>query len=376
MKANSFKGIHNVFPRQDIPQAACADAVNVDITGKGQQYERSAIIVRNGYSLAKTVQTSATYVSGERISYAVSGGVLNRVKQDLSFDPLIASTATEFCDSKGVLFTNTGQMVVGNTAIDLHVPQPLIPPQVVVTAGSKEQGFYSCAYTYSSPSGLEGGLSPITFVELKTQGDVLVTPIEIPGFTTTIYIAPEDGSVFFDRRGTPLTPACNGTGEFPEGAVSLEVMNSRLFTAHPYDEFSVIRFSKPFHYHLFDYEKDYIIVADKVTYIRAVGNTLIICGANGIYAYGDNGLDKLADYGAVPGRSIIRLPDTPEGPSTTALIQTVRGVCSVLPFTPITEKYASLPMGTKCATTIVNQNGVSKFVGLHDGGGTAFNPAF
>lgn len=376
MKINSFQGIHNTVPRQDIPKGACADAVDVDITGQGTQYEHNAVIARNGYALAKIVSTTATYTSGERVSYAVSNGVLHRVKDDLSFSPLIASTATEFCDSKGVLFTNIGQMIVGGTAIDLHVPQPFIPPQVVVTGGSREPGFYSCAYTYSSASGLEGGMSPITFVELKEKGDVLVTPIDRPGFTTSVYIAPEDGSVFFDRRGTPLTQYCIGTGEFPNDVVSLDILNSKLYTAHQHGEFSVIRYSKPFHYHLFDYEKDYALIADRVTYIRAVGNTLIICGTNGIYTLDDSGLNKLADYGAVPGRAVIRLPDTPEGPSTTAFIHTVRGVCAALPFTPLTAGHVSLPMGSKCATAIVNQNGVNKFVGLHDGGGTAFNPAF
>lgn len=377
MKANSFKGIHNVFPRQDIPQAACADAVNVDITGSGMQYERCAIIVRNGYSQALTAQIDASYSTADRIAYCVSGGNLNRINADLTFHPLAASTATEFCDKQGVLFTNTGQQVVGDVVTDLIVPQPEIAPQVVLTAGNRAPGFYTCAYTYTNADGIEGGLSPITFVELKTQGDVLVTPIDKPGYTATVYVAAEDGSVFFDARGVPITPACIGARGFPENVVSLEVMNAKLFTVEQFENFSVIRFSKPFYYHLFDYEKDYIVIADKVEYIRAVGNTLIICAANSIYGYDDDaGAVRLAEYGAVPGRSVARAPDKPDGSAGLAYIHTVRGVCTAMPFTPITAQYASLPMGTKCATALVHQNGVNKFIGLKDSGGVAFNPAF
>lgn len=370
MKIQSFKGIHNTLPRQELAQNDCADAVNVDISGKGEEYERCAVIVRNGCAESLLAPISSSYTTRERISYCISGGNLNRIREDLSFQALTTSTATEFCDDKGVLFTNDAKMVIGDSVTNLYVPQPQLAPQVILTAGNREPGFYTCAYTYTNADGLEGGLSPITFVELTAKGDVLVTPVELPGYTATIYVAAEDGSVFFDVRGVPLIPECIGTAEIPESIASLEIMDGKLFVVQQYDDYSVIRYSKPFHYHLFDYEKDFILVVDQVHYIRATGSNLLIGATNGIYVYNDSGLAKLANYGAVPGRSIARQADD------SLLIHTIRGVCAAMPFTELTENRVSLPMGQKCSAAIVYQNGITKFIGLHDGGGRAFNAEF
>ena len=370
MKLNSFKGIHNTATRQDLPKGACADAVDVDITGKGEAYERSAIIVRNGYSQALAAPITASYSARERVSYCVSGGWLNRINDDLSFFPISASSAKEFCDDKGVLFTDDHLMVIGDTAFDLYVPQPKLPPQVMAMAGSREPGFYTCAYTYTNADGMEGGMSPITQIHLDTKGDVQVVPVPLAGYTVSIYIAPEDGSVFLDNRNVPIPPVCIGAAEIPTDIVSLEVMDGKLFVVEQFEQYSVIRFSKPFHYHLFDHEKDYIVIPDQVTYIKATKGHLLISASNGIYAYNDEGLVKLANYGAVLGRSMARHADD------SVYIHTVRGVCSAMPFTELTEMMVSLPMGLKCSTGIVHQNGVTKFVGLHDGGGTAFNAEF
>lgn len=370
MKIQSFKGIHNTLPRQELAPNDCADAVDVDISGKGEEYERSAVIRRNGYVQSIVVPIDSSYTARERISYCVSGGYLNRIREDLSFQPLTYSTATEYCDANGVLFTNDAKMVIGDSVTDLYVPQPKIPPQVILTAGSREPGFYTCAYTYTNADGLEGGLSPITFVELTAKGDVLVTPVELPGYTATIYVAAEDGSVFFDVRGVPIIPECIGTAEIPDSIAALEIMDGKLFVVQQFDDYSIIRYSKPFHYHLFDYEKDFIIVVDQVHYIRATGSNLLIGATTGIYVYNDGGLAKVANYGAVPGRSIVRQADD------SLLIHTVRGVCAALPFTELTENRVSLPMGQKCSAALVYQNGITKYIGLHDGGGSAFNAEF
>jgi hypothetical protein len=370
MKLNSFKGIHNTATRQDLPRGACADAVDVDITGKGEAYERSAVLVRNGYALSKSAPIAASYTSKDGVAYCVSGGWLNRIAEDLSFIPIAQSTAKEFCDDKGVLFTDDKLMAIGDTAVNLQVPQPKYAPQVVLSSGSRAPGFYTCAYTYTNSDGLEGGMSPIIQVELKSEGEVLVTPVDLPGYVSTIYLAPEDGSVFLDNRNVPIPPACIGTAEIPENVAAVEVLDGKLFTVELYEEYSVIRFSQPFHFHLFNYEKDFVVIPDQVYAIRASGGKLVIGAAKGIYAYSDEGLLKLANYGVVPGRSMARKADD------TLLIHTVRGICAAFPFTELTESMVSLPMGQKCSANIVYQNGITKFVGLHDGGGVAFNAEF
>lgn len=364
MNINAFKGIQNTVSKRDIAYNACTDAINVDITDTG------GILRRNGYSLAKTLSISTAYSTKDRVSFCISGGQLNRIQDDLSLIPLCASTAIEFCDDKGTLFTTDGKMISGDFIVNLIVPQPILPPTVIITAGNREPGYYTCAYTYTNANGLEGGLSPITLVRLDIKGDVLITPIDLPGYTSTVYAAMEDGSVFFNAAGTPIIPYAIGTGGFPDKVGAIEIMGGKLYTLQNLEELTIVRFSKPMHYHLFDYEMDYVIIPDRGTYIKAAGNTLIIGTINGIYGYSEEGLVKLANYGVVPGRSIVRMPDD------SVIIATVRGFCAAMPFTPITQDYVSLPMGNKCSTAVINQNGVNKVIVINDGGGKAFNPAF
>ena len=102
----------------------------------------------------------------------------------------------------------------------------------------------------------------------------------------------------------------------------------------------------------------------------------MIATSEEIYSYTEeNGLDKLANYGVIPGRPVVKIQGRAgtELPNDYLLIHTKRGICSAFPFTPLTEAKVSLPMGTRCSTAIVYNGGTQQYVALHDSGGQAFN---
>jgi hypothetical protein len=364
MRIESFKGIQNTVARHDIESNACADAVDVDFTDAG------GIRARDGYSLSKSATITAAYNTKERVAYCVSGGNLCRIAEDLSFIPICPSVATEFCDDQGVLFTNDGKQVINDQVINLSNPPPINQPEIfTTTSGDRQPGIYAVGYTYTDQHGLESALSPISEIELKTVGDIIVFTNHKPGYDTTIYVS--DGKAYLDINGLTLPSYFIGTQSFPEDIVSLEIMNGRLYTVQRGNNYSIIRFSKHLHYHLFDYEADWFILPDQANYIKEANGSLIIACQNSCYAYSEaQGIQKLANHGAVPGRSIVTTPDN------RVLIFMQRGIWSAMPFTPLTDQKTSLPMGTHCSTAIVQKNGINKFIGLHNGLDNAFNSAF
>jgi hypothetical protein len=257
-------------------------------------------------------------------------------------------------------------MVYGELATNLKVPVG-VPPQIVITGGNKLAGRYNILTTYTNNSGREGGTGQVVTVELDNPGEILVTPQEIPGCTANVYMTDVDGEVFYDlASGRKLLPDLIGTGVFPDNAGLIEFHGAKLFTTEDFGDYTVVRFSRPLVYHLFP-DKDYFIVPASVTAMKSAGNALIIGCADIIYAYADGRLEVIAEYGVVPGRSMLKLP------TGQVLIHSTRGVCRALPFEEITQDKVSLPMGSVCNTALMHSNGVKKYIALHDGAGEAFN---
>jgi hypothetical protein len=371
MIVKAFKGIQNTVSPRDIEKSALQDAINVDVNNRG------GLVQRLGFqsALSVPITTSHTTLDGE--TYIVSSGVLYRVGIDLTLITIASTTATEFCDFSRTLFTNDGLSVFGETVSHLRIPTPVSSPDIVITGGTKPAGLYNVIYTYSNADGLEGGASLVETVELTAPGELLITPTALAGYTTNVYATEAGGEVFYDvKYGNQIAPPQVNSAPLPDNADKIEIFESKLWASADLGEHSVVWFSKPFHYHLFNYDTDYFIIPGRVEVLKAVPQGIIIATQKEIYAYTtEEGLIKLANYGVVPGRPIVKIqgkPDT-EFPNDYLLIHTVRGICSAFPFTPLTETKVSLPMGTSCSTAMVYNNGIQRYVALHDAGGTAFN---
>lgn len=358
---SKFLGIHNTDKYRNAFTGHLADAVNIDIDNAG------AAVRRPGYTLSKALTIAAAHATLDKELYVVSSGVLYRVDVGLNLHTIGETTATAFADFGHQLFSNTGQHVFHDELTSLVVPTPSLP-ELLVTGGSRPIGRYSVVATYINDDGLESGTSDAVTVELTTPGEILALTDDPH---VTVYITESGGEVFYSQNGgVRLNEMLIGAGSFPSNVSVIEYYDSRLYTAvYLGDGYTRVLFSKPYQFHLFDYEADQFIVSGVVSAMASTPQGLIIATSSEVFLYTDGNLVVLADYGVVPGRPIAKLPNG------SVMILTTRGVCSALPFAPITENDVSLPLGTQCNTAIVYNNGIKKFIALHDSGGVAFNTA-
>lgn len=365
MVIDSFLGIRNTSSKRDIPGNSLQDATDVDITDAG------AILARSGYIQSSALSISSAYTTRAGSTYVVSSGRLYRVNAGLDLIDLGPTTATHFCDYDDFLFTNTGQQIYRDEVVDIHVPAPN-PPDIVITGGSRETGRYNIVTTLTNANGLESGTSPVVTVELSSPGDILITPHEPIGYRANVYMTEADGTVYFNLyTGHRIDPYFFNENHFPPNATVIEYHESRLYVAVPFGEYTTVYYSEPLMYHLFGADDQYFIVPGTVLGMASTAQGLVVATDQNIYAYQDDALSQpLAAYGAVPGRPMLKLP------TGQVLIHTVRGVCSALPLTEITQHKVSLPMGTQCSTALMFSKGIERYIALHNGLGEPFNAAF
>jgi len=363
MIITGFTGIKNTAPARSIANTDVADAVDVLFDDSG------AIIQRDGYpALSESINVSKSYQALDGAVYFTSGGNLYR-KDSLTINTILcASTATAFADFDRFLFTNDGLAIHANTVSNINIPTPALEPGIIITGGNKPPGQYIVVYTYINIEGVEGGTSSPVKVTLNSVGDIIVNTIELTGYTTQIYISDADGEVLY-KRGTreQIKPILVNANSFPENVEHLEYWHESLYVTVPFNDYTIVLYSEPNHYHLYGYNDRYFIVPGHIECMRAVDSGLVIGTNSEIYAYDGSNLLKLANYGVIPGESMVKQQ---EGP---LLVFTERGVCEALPFKELTQSKVSLPMGSQCATAIMYKNGVRSFIALHDDSGVAFN---
>lgn len=366
MLVSKFLGIRNTEPIRSIPNNACSEAVNVDVSVEG------ALSQRNGCSLAKAVSISTAYSTFEQSVYVVSNGILNRVQDNLTLIPICPSTATEFTDFGEVLFTNDGLKIQNNIATNIKIPSPTIPPNLSVISGNRFAGTYSVCYTYRSADGIEGGSSPIASIELTSTGNFYIDPINAPaGFTVVVYITDVDGAVYYNYEGIQLAQYQTLSQPFPNGVEQIAFHDSRLWVSQAQSNGStVIWFSDPFLYHIYDAINGYIVVPGEVRGMMSANGGLIIGTNSVIYVFDGDVLTPLTTYGVIAGRPFAR------GTDKTVYMHTEWGVCKALPFANISSDKVSFAMGAKCSTALVYQDGLQKFVALSDGSGVPFNARY
>ncbi|MDD4995793.1 MAG: hypothetical protein PHW53_05020 [Patescibacteria group bacterium] len=364
MIISNFRGIFNVSPPRSIPNNALTAATDIDIDDAG------ILTRRNGFAIAKAISSvTSAYSTLDQSGYVVASGTLSRVLPDLSLIALGASTATSFTDFAGVLFTNDGLKVEDNTVTNIKLPSPSSPPVLSAILGTMPAGTYSAAYCYRSATGLESGSSPIASIELTVNGGITIAPITPPaGYTVTTYMTDAGGTTFYSSNGVQLSPTQILADSFPDDINKLVYFENRLYVSRNLSNGSTIVWrSAPYLYHLYDMQKDYVVIPGEIRDMATTNGAIIICTDSCIYAYDGDVLTTLAMYGVPAGRSIARLPDGG------VLIHTLRGTCSALPFINITEKKFSAAPGIQCSTAIVEQDGIKKMVILTDGSGVAWN---
>ena len=360
-------------------------AINVDVTDTG------ALKRRGGYALAQAGEFSDAYATiDESRMYVVDGGNLKSMtgpSSSVALQSGNSSTPMHWTEINEQVFfsngTDAGIINPDNSVMPWRWDAPESPTLAVVT-GALPAGLYRVLCTYTLADGRETGASDPAEITLTEGQAVQICAIpQRTGCATNVYIAPADSTVFSHFRETMqsalvwnLSPdnlgrdfTSDGLDPLPLGVEVIQAWRGRIYAAQYFPESnqSVVWFSQPLGFHLFNLAQDFFMVPGCVTMLAPTDTALIVGTNKAIHAYSPDGLQQLAPYGVVPGQHWSKDDDG------RLLFWSVRGLCAALPFANLTEKYVSVAPGTKAGGCIIRSGGQKRYVALLESGGQKYN---
>lgn len=387
-----FKGLNNV---EDPMRGPVADsrgnkdswewqsvADNVDIT------DTESIIARNGYTpfVAGTAITSSYSTFDHKRLYIIDSGVLNLINKDGTSTPLATglNKTTYWAELNDIVYVSCGseklQLMPDNAVFKWGVDAPQTPT-VRNATGSLFSGTYQICLTYTDAMGREGGASPSAYVQ--STGGVSITDIPaLAEYTTNVYMTEADGSVFYlvatlstQTAYTHSTQAYGRelTTQFldapPVSGTYIAVLGANIYHAEymPDADQSVIWISQPMTYHLFNLNADYFVVPGEITQMYGSDTGLVIATHTSIYVYNNDNIERVAEYGAVPGQH------ADMGADKKVYFWTKQGLCRAMPFENMTDSKVSVAPGTYAGGGVVNADGFVKYIAVIKQGGNAYN---
>lgn len=190
-------------------------------------------------------------------------------------------------------------------------------------------------------------------------------------------IAPDNAVTAW--RGAPVSYGAGFTGDdgqnlgvlfdtLPLGTDVIQFWKGRMYAAQylASENHTVIWFSEPMGFHLFNLDSNFFIVPGKVTMLALHEAALIVGTDARIYAYSGDKLDQLAEYGVVAGQHWDR-------DDQRILFWTNRGLCAALPFSNLTERQISVAPGIRAGGCLVQSGGQKRFLAVIQMG---IEPAF
>lgn len=386
MQVKTFNGLNNVSDPLGLGLSWLSKADNINITAAGK-IER-----RDGYALATPaiIPLGGAYSTIDyQHGYLVDAGSLK------SFDGAVLRTGlsarpmywTEINDQ--VFYSNgqdSGIIQPGGEVLDWAWNAPAAPALAAVT-GSLAAGLYQVRCTYVLADGRETGSGDSAEITLTDGQAVQISGIpKMAGASTHVYIAPANSTVY-QFAGMPsgtamvwnFSPDALGTDlqnllldSLPIGTEVLQAWRGRIYASQylPEADQSVIWFSQPLGFHLFNISSDFLLVPGHVVMLAPQPTGLLIGALQAVYAYDGTSLAKLASYGVVPGQHWSLEDDKP---TARAIFWTERGACAALPFENLTEGAVSVAPGLSAGGTVVHSGGNTRYIVSIKQGGTAFN---
>lgn len=378
-----LKGFNNVSDPMRDGWEFQSTADNVNGTDSGGM-ER-----REGY----TSFLSATSITGSYASknfsrlYIIDAGALKSVHADGTATTIATGLSGTACwtEVNDVVYLSCGtsklQIEQDDAVRQWGVPVP-VAPNAVAASGSLFPGVYQACITYTDSYGREGGPSVPTELAVTSGGFTLNDIPVLAGYATQVYATEADGAVFYHVASLPTQSACTvATQNFgrelllavldapPLNGRHLCVFGSRIYMAEymPEADQTIVWFSQPLGYHLFDMSADFLIVPGEVTQLAASSDVMSISTQTRVYLYDGEKLVQAAEYGAVPGQH------ASVGADGKIYLWTKRGLCRAAPFENMTEARVSVAPGIKAGGTIMERNGYRKFVVVTNQGGDRFN---
>lgn len=384
----AFRGLQNVSDPLRLGLGWLAQADNLDITDTG------ALIKRGGYRRVLTDAITSAFATVDHARmYLVDGaGNLKTMARQNSAvtlkTGLAVSSPMQWAEvNDQVYFTNgtdSGVIEPDNTVLPWAWTVPGDPTLVAVT-GQLSAGLYRACITYTLPDGRMTGAGGMSELVLPEGSALQVTNIASPtGLRSNVYLAPADSTVFQlavsttgntfvwsaspDTLGTDLLNA--QLDPLPLGTTAIQAWRSRLYAGQYLAQAgqSVVWFSQPLGFHLFDLDTDFVQVPGRITMLAPHPDALIIGTDTRIYAYDGQALVQLAAYGALPGQHWAI-----DGART--LFWSQRGLCVALPFANLTEARVSFPPGASAGGALIEQDGQRRYVAcVRQSAEPAFNP--
>lgn len=376
MNITSFKGLNNVSDPMRLGMEWLVQADNVDVTDQG------ALRKREGYALAQAGNFSSAFSTADfsRMYVSVDGYICNFA--GVPIYGLISSDPLFWCEiNRQVMFNNgidSGIIMPDDTILPWRWSGPATPAVAAIT-GNLPAGTYQVRCTTVLEDGRETGASDAAEITL-TEGQALqVSGIRLD---TNTYISPADSDVYqlaFSGDGAFVwnsTPDALGRDllnnlldPLPTGADIIQAWKGRIYAAEYMagSAQTVVWFSEPLGFHLFNQDANFIIVPGRVTMLAPHDSALLIGTDTKIFAYDVKELNQLADYGVVPGHHWC------EDDDKRILFWSKRGLCAMPPFSNLTESQVSVAPGVQAGGTILRTNGQKRFVVALQQGGSAFN---
>lgn len=377
---DKFLGIRNKEQSRRLKVGSLDVAENVDIDDMG------GVVLREGFvsSLALTAVTASFSTHDERRAFVIANGELLLINTDLTTVTLLSGLSDEYVywlEVADFILMSTGHVINKDNQVSLwRIPNP-VQPGIEVVGGNLSAGQYQVTCTYIDDLARESGASDVVTIELDDNSGLAITPT-YDGYKVRVYISDVNGTEMYlygeYSAGGLIVTSMEGyvypiddvqlkSYPAPNDTKHLAFYDGRVYTSQLSSGTSVIWFSEPFWWNLFDLSESYLSIPGKVTALIGTLQGLIIGTDDEIYAYADNSLVRLAEYGMPEGCSY-SVDDNGK-----VYLWTNQGLCEALPFQNLTENKVSLPAGDTCHVSVVDQNGFSKVVVLTDGNGTADN---
>jgi len=386
-----FKGLNN---RRDIVGGGngwLRKADNINIRSN------AGIERRDGYTRKLTGVLSAGYSTRDHARfYIIDAGDLKQVHADFSTvvlrSGLLSTAQVHWTEVNNEVYFSNGvdSGIISSNGVVSNWAWPVpTTPNLAIVGGNLDAGQYRVHCTFILPDGRETGSCAQAAVAELPQGSALQI-IDIPqqaACKTRVYIAPADSTVF------QLAFETTNTAELwnaPSTALGSELVTYGLFPLQsgwgvhqywrgnmyvsffmPQEDVSAIFISESFGFHLFNVSEKAVMVPGECVMIAPHNDGLVIGTKTELYAYTGEQLIKLANYGAVAGRSWVIDDD-----DNTLYFWTTRGVCKGLPFENLTEDNVSVPPGVCGGCSIIRTRGDKRFVVSLSGQGVASNQRF
>lgn len=279
----SFKGINNITTPEGTPDDYLKASINFDMDKYG------GLSKRPGYELVDSAEYKSLWCSDKNLGcYALRNNSLVEVLPDYSYVVLEENVNQESLSFTEVDYTiyivsqGYNRAIIDHQVYPLGISKNNLSPSLTETTGTLQAGTYQVSITYVNSQGLESGTDVSSVITVGSNSGI---SLSIPSSYednieyARVYCSTCDGELLY-RHGmamlgetykiSSVTNLSNPLRVFnmdkpPNGEKVIHYKDRLLIANEDY-----IYYSEPYRYHLFDLEKNYIYISDKIVDILPV----------------------------------------------------------------------------------------------------------